>query len=102
MITVLVLYPKVENATFDMEYYRTRHLPLFASLLGDACLSWGGARVTTGDWLAMGWAVITSQDAFDAAMAEHGETIRADVPNFTDLELHRVIGEITALSSTPG
>ena len=101
MISVLVLYPDTENASFDMDYYRSKHLPLFASLLGDACMSWGAATVKNGDWVAMGWAIVTSQEAFDAAMAEHGERIRADIPNFTNIELHRVVGDINALSPTP-
>ena len=101
MISVLVLYPATAGARFDMEYYRTRHLPLFARSMGDACLSWGAAEVTSGDWIAMGWAVVSSQEAFDAAMAAHGEAIRADVVNFTDIELHRVVGEVTALWPAP-
>ena len=101
MISVLVLYPRTENGSFDMDYYQSKHLPLFASLLGDACMSWGAAAVKSGDWVAMGWAIVTSQEAFDAAIAEHGQKIRADVANFTNLQLHRIVGDITALAPTP-
>ena len=101
MISILVLYPETEGGTFDMDYYQSKHMPLFASLLGDVCLFWGASKVNIEGWVAMGWAVLTSQEAFDAALSEHGATILADVPNFTNIPLHRVVGDVTALSSLP-
>lgn len=37
MIKLCVLYPNGEGKTFDMDYYREKHIPMVAGLLGDAC-----------------------------------------------------------------
>ena len=34
MIKVAILYPNEEGKTFDMEYYKTNHMPMLAELYG--------------------------------------------------------------------
>ena len=58
MISVLIMYPKTDDSTFDMDYYTSTHMPMLADALGDACLSWGASTVTSGDYEAMGWAMV--------------------------------------------
>lgn len=94
MIHVTILYPKTDDSTFDIDYYKATHMPLFAAALGDACQSWGAAKVTSGKFEAIGWAIVDSQDAFDRAMAERGAEIIGDVPNYTNVRPDIVIGEI--------
>lgn len=95
MISVHILYPKTDDATFDMDYYVETHMPMLAEALGDDCLSWG-ASTTNGNWIAIGWAMVTSSEAFDAAMAEHGAKIMGDLPNYTNVRAQVVIGDVAA------
>lgn len=93
MISVHILYPKTDESTFDMDYYTSTHMPMLAEALGDACTGWG-ASSTGGKWAAVGWATVTSKDAFDAAMGEHGAKIMGDVANYTNVQPEMLIGEI--------
>jgi len=36
MICVTILYPKTDDATFDMDYYTSTHMPMLAKALGDS------------------------------------------------------------------
>jgi uncharacterized protein (TIGR02118 family) len=94
MFNVTILYPKTDDSTFDIDYYKSTHMPMFVAALGDACQSWGAAKVTSGKYEAIGWALIDSLDAFNAAMAAHGAEIIADVPNYTNVQPEMVIGEV--------
>ncbi len=93
MISVHILYPKTDDSTFDMDYYTSTHMPMLADALGDACTGWG-ASSTGGKWAAIGWANVSSKDAFDAAMAEHGAKIMGDVANYTNVQPEMLIGEV--------
>ena len=35
MISVLLMYPTGDDTTFDMDYYTTKHMPMFAEALGE-------------------------------------------------------------------
>ena len=93
MITMLIMYPKTDDSTFDMDYYKSTHMPMLAEALGSACQGWGVSTVTSGTWAAYGWAMIESQDAFDAAMAAHGAKIMGDIVNYTNVQPTLVMGE---------
>lgn len=94
MISVHILYPKTDDSTFDMSYYTSTHMPMLADALGDACTGWGASTTKSKEWEAIGWATVTSQEAFDAAMAEHGAKIIGDVPNYTNVAPQMVVGEV--------
>ncbi len=94
MIAITILYPQTDDSTFDMDYYTGTHMPMLAEALGEHCQGWGAASINNGSWAAMGWCVATSQDAFNAAMAEHGAKIMGDVPNYTNVQPEMLIGEI--------
>jgi len=93
MIVVIVMYPEKEGATFDFDYYLSTHMNLVGNKWGSMGLK--GARVLKG--IAGGepgsvapYRVMTvidfeSLEAFQAAMAAHGEEIIGDVPNFTNI-----------------
>lgn len=95
MISVHILYPATDDSTFDMDYYVSTHMPMLAECIGDACTSWGATSVKTGTWAAIGWALVESQEAFDAAMAEHGAKIIGDVANYTNVAPQLVVGDVT-------
>lgn len=90
------MYPRTDDdSTFDMDYYTSTHMPMLADALGDACKAWGASAVAAGPWQAIGWVTVESQDAFNAAMGEHGAAIMADVANYTNVSPEMVIGEVT-------
>lgn len=94
MIAVTILYPKTDDSTFDMDYYTSTHMPMFADALGDACQGWGAVTIGSGKYAAMGWAMVSSQDAYNAAMSEHGAKIMADIPNYTNVRPELLVGEV--------
>jgi len=96
MISVHILYPRTDDSTFDMDYYVQSHMPMLANALGDSCQGWGATSVMAGDLAAIGWAMVESKDAFDAAMAEHGAAIMGDVPSYTNVEPQLVLGDVAA------
>ncbi len=93
MIVVSILYPQTEDSSFDMDYYTSSHMPMFAASFGGACTGWGAATIGNGTWAAIGWATVESQEAFDATMAEHGRTIMSDIPNYTSVRPELLVGE---------
>lgn len=94
MISVHILYPRTDDSTFDMDYYMSTHMPMFAESIGEACTSWGASLSESGNFMAVGWAMIESQDALNAGLAEHGAKIMGDVPNYTNVRPDMVIGEV--------
>jgi uncharacterized protein (TIGR02118 family) len=94
MIAATILYPKSDDSTFDVDYYANTHMPMFAECLGDACQGWGVISTKGKDYHAIGWAMITSQEALDAAMSEHGNKIMGDVPNYTNVRPTLVVGDV--------
>lgn len=93
MKVITILYPRTDDSTFDMDYYTSTHMPMLADALGDACQGWGAATVPAGKFAALGWAMCDTQEAFDAAMAEHGAKIMGDVPNYTNVQPELLVGE---------
>ena len=94
MITVTLLYPKSEGSTFDMDYYASTHMPMFADALGDACKGWGVSSMHGDDYHAMAWALVESMEAFGAAMKEKGGPVMADIPNYTNTQPTMMTGDV--------
>lgn len=94
MIRVTFLYPKTEESTFDMDYYTSTHMPMLATALGDECQHWGADKITSGPYEAIGWALVSSAEAFDTAMTEKGTEIRADVANYTNVRPDVAMGDV--------
>ena len=90
-----ILYPKTDDATFDMDYYTSTHMPMVAKALG-AADQWGAMAVTGDKHVAMGWVMFKDMDAFNAGMGAHGAEIMADVANYTNQQPEVIIGEITS------
>jgi uncharacterized protein (TIGR02118 family) len=95
MLAIHILYPKTDDSTFDMDYYTSTHMPMLAAAFGDACKGWGATEVTAGEWEAIGWCHVESQEAFDSAMAAKGAEIMVDVPNYTNVQPQLVIGQVS-------
>jgi uncharacterized protein (TIGR02118 family) len=84
VIRLSVFYPSTEGATFDHEYYRTKHVPL-------AVKTWGldGAEIdkgVDGPYIAAVHFRFESTDALAAAMGAAGTgDVLADVANYTTI-----------------
>jgi uncharacterized protein (TIGR02118 family) len=79
-----VFYPSGDDATFDHDYYRDKHVPLCAEV-------WKPERAEIdkaidGPYVAAVHMVFESQEAFGAALgAERTGEIMADVANYTNI-----------------
>lgn len=100
MIKVSALYPCIAGTRFDLEYYCQQHMPMVRELLGDACK---GLQIEAGlptapgipsPYIAAGHLYFDSLADFQQAFALHGAAIRADVPNYTDIQYVVQISEI--------
>jgi len=87
-----ILYPNSEGVRWDVEYYRTHHMPLIMKLYGKEAIKRfelrKGATGQTGGAPAYIGSVniyINDQAAFDAAGKQHGPTLVKDVPHFSSV-----------------
>ena len=84
MIRFSVMYPATEGASFDHDYYVTKHVPL-------AVKTWGleGAQIDkgiNGPYVAAVHFLFDSMEAMGAAMSAPGTAeVMADVPNYTTI-----------------
>ena len=87
-----ILYPNSEGVRWDVEYYRTHHMPLIMRLYGKEAIkrfelrkgSTGQAGGAPG-YIGAVNIYINEQKAFDAAGAAHGSELVADVPHFSSV-----------------
>ena len=93
MIKVSVMYPNSSDASFDMTYYLDRHMPMVGKLMGSALKGMtveqglaGGEPGAPAPYVALCHLTFDSVDAFQAAFAQHGGTILADIPNYTNTQ----------------
>jgi uncharacterized protein (TIGR02118 family) len=84
MIRLSVMYPATDGATFDHDYYRTKHVPLCVS-------TWGleGAEIDKGldgPYIAAVHFKFASPEALQNAMGNEGTgAVLADVANYTTI-----------------
>lgn len=86
------LYPNSEGVRWDVEYYRTHHMPLIMRLYGKDAIKRFELRKGATDqkggpppYIGSVSIYINDQKAFDAAGAQHGKTLVADVPHFSSV-----------------
>jgi len=91
MIKVSILYPNGAGKTFDMDYYANKHMPMAASLFGDALKAMvidegiaGRTKDSPIPYLATGYFYFEDMATFQSAMGVNSEKLRADVPNYTN------------------
>lgn len=93
MIKVTILYPNKPGSRFDVEYYRTVHMPLAIRLLGSAIKAVSveiGKSGATPDQPPP-YAVICvftceSVESFTDAFMPVSTDLQGDIPNYTDIE----------------
>jgi uncharacterized protein (TIGR02118 family) len=90
MIKVSVLYPADASDNFDLDYYKTKHMPMVAELTGAACKGWGvdsglagGAPGQGPTYSTIGWLLFDSVESFQGSFGPHAAEIMGDIPNYT-------------------
>jgi uncharacterized protein (TIGR02118 family) len=91
MIKVSVMYPNTPGARFDHEYYRTKHMPMVKSRMGESLKYYtvdkglaGGAPGTPAAYIAMGHLFCDSPEVFEKGFGPQANEILGDIPNYTD------------------
>jgi uncharacterized protein (TIGR02118 family) len=84
MIRVSLLYPKVEGATFDHDYYRDKHMPLAVQTWGVEGIKVEIDRGLNGPYVAVAHIFFDSLEAMQEATSRPGMAeLTADVENYT-------------------
>lgn len=103
MIKLSVMYPERSGARFDLDYYLNQHLALvrkhWGRFITDAYVSRGvsgGAPGTSPTYRIMAHVAFASQEDLQAAMAEGGTELIADIPNFTDITPVMQVSEVVS------
>ena len=101
MVKVAILYPNGEGKTFDMEYYANKHMPMAASLFGDALkmmqIDKGMAGRTPDEpvpFLAAGYFYFDSLADYENAFGPNAAQIVGDIPNYTNIQPIVLISEV--------
>jgi uncharacterized protein (TIGR02118 family) len=88
-----ILYKNGDEVRWDVEYYRTHHMPTIMKLYGPDAISRfelrkgdsGQAPGSNPAFIGSVGIYINQQAAFDAAGKQHGATLVKDVPNFSSV-----------------
>lgn len=100
MFCASVAYP-LDSTFFDFGYFRDRHAPLFAEMLGGSCARFEVHRglSTPGSppppFAAAAYFWVRSPEAFGGALTEHAVAIYADIDNFSTTQPVRAWAEVS-------
>jgi uncharacterized protein (TIGR02118 family) len=94
MIRVSVLYPR--PGKFNFEYYAKEHMQLVHKLLDPFGLvhSEVNRGAESAPYLAVGHLVFNSAEEMQQGLQAHDPDLKADLPNFTDIEPQFQVSEI--------
>ena len=103
-IKVAILYPNGEDATFDMDYYEEKHMPMVAGFIGDNLkfyeIDKGLAGRTPEDevpFVAIGYFYVSDLAQYNAAIGQNIDAIIGDFKNYTNIRPVVQISEIKQL-----
>jgi uncharacterized protein (TIGR02118 family) len=95
------MYPDSEDAYFDMDYYKNKHMALVREKCGDAIKECsieqglgGGAPGSAAPYRVIARITVDSMDDFLAHVAPHDPDFAADVCNFTNIKPIVQINEV--------
>jgi uncharacterized protein (TIGR02118 family) len=93
MVKIGSFYPNVAGKTFDMKYYCEKFVPFLRELFGDALKGvvvdhgvYGGEPDAGPFFIAMGQFYFDTQEEAIASYFANLDKIKAERPNFTDIE----------------
>ncbi|WP_299212583.1 EthD family reductase [uncultured Aquimarina sp.] len=101
MIKVAIFYPNGEDKTFNMDYYSNKHMPMAASLFGDSLMAMSidkglanGTPEMPVQYVAIGYFYFNTMSSFKNSMESNSEKLKADVPNYTNIQPMIQISEV--------
>jgi uncharacterized protein (TIGR02118 family) len=102
MVRISVLYANEPGKKFDLDYYINKHMKLVRDRLTASGLvrtevdkgMAGGAPGAPAPFVAIGHVYFNALDGFQKGMAQHGQEIMADIPNYTNIPPQIQISEI--------
>jgi uncharacterized protein (TIGR02118 family) len=102
MYKITIMYPNSDGATFDFDYYCSKHMSLVEEQLKpfglvktgvDKGISCGGDQPAA--YICIGLLYFDNREGFEKGGAEVGHILRGDIPNFTNVEpVIRQINEV--------
>lgn len=101
MIKMTIFYPNGEGNIFDMDYYTNKHMPMAAGLLGDSLKAMSidkglanGTPDEAVEYVAIGYFYFETMSSFQNAIGANRAEIKADVPNYTNIQPIVQISEV--------
>lgn len=94
MISVTVMYPNSEGATFDFDYYVSTHIPLVRGHWDEKGLKSvkvvkglaGGGPDDPAAFIVIANLEFASMEDFQKCLAAGGDEIMGDIPNFSNVQ----------------
>lgn len=106
MFKVEILYPNVEDKTFDMDYYEKKHMPMVATFLGRNLnfyeIDKGISGRTSADkvpFVAIGYFYINDVAEYNKVIVQNIDAIRGDFKNYTNIKPVIQISEIKKVNT---
>ena len=101
MYKVSVIYPNEEDAKFDVDYYRTKHMKIVKKLLKpfgliktDVDKGVSGGDGQPAPFICIGNLYFEKKEGYEKGIAHVGPVLRCDILNFTNVTPIRQISEI--------
>ena len=101
MVRVNVLYPNHSGATFDMEYYLSKHMPMVREKMGAALKGMtvdqglnGGQPGTEAAYRVIASLLFDSVETFENVFNPHAAEIQGDIPRYTNIAPTIQISEV--------
>lgn len=101
MVKVAILYPNGDDATFDMEYYASKHMPMVARLFGESLKHYAIDKGVAGrtpeepvPYIAVGYFYFDKFSDYEKAFGTNAEKILRDIPNYTNIQPIVQISEV--------
>ena len=98
---IAIMYPYEEGKTFDMDYYKTKHMPMVAGYLGENLVKYtiekglsSGIPNSPLLYMAIGTFFVKNLDEYLEAVGPNRDAIRADFPNYTNVNPVILISEV--------
>jgi uncharacterized protein (TIGR02118 family) len=95
------MYPNEEGAEFDYAYYQSTHMKLveehltpFGLIKTEVNKGVSGGGDEPAPYICIGHLYFEALDGYDKGIAEKGEILRGDIPNFTNVTPIRQISEV--------
>lgn len=89
MYKALILYPYKEGEEFNFDYYCNNHMPMVQERLGNVCTGIGVDAGIGGagpdmppEYVAIGYILTDDLEKFSAAVSQHNDEFRNDMPNY--------------------